>query len=388
MIFKELTINDRHTDTTKLTQGIFTGGAGTLEGPAFSTASISSSNVAYFYTLQEGSGSTAVERLDVAWGHKYGSGSSATTYANASKAIYRQWANLILDSNSSQNQDPSFTFKSIFSGSEDVTVDNTPDSVYILSVKQDTTKDRLDQRWSIVLSGSRTNLGGAADHPTGSSLHLTNYTASLYEDQSTVGGYYKVISGSAGVPSSITNETTCYGHFYPELSAIVFDADRLSGSLNGDTAFVTEGGGAGHDHTGLGLNVGLAPDLSTDGTADNAGKLVHALTGTRSILGDASSASGSTGGSITMRSEEDINQTTYYCRMWHNEFNISSNPSFLESGSELGDIDTNFIGNPTVYATAIGLHNSDGDLIAVAKLSEPQKKNFNTELTVAAKIDG
>tara|TARA_R100001594_G_scaffold120247_1_gene155837 strand:- start:378 stop:602 length:225 start_codon:yes stop_codon:yes gene_type:complete len=74
--------------------------------------------------------------------------------------------------------------------------------------------------------------------------------------------------------------------------------------------------------------------------------------------------------------------------MWHNEFNISSNPSFLESGSELGDIDTNFIGNPTVYATAIGLHNSDGDLIAVAKLSEPQKKNFNTELTVAAKIDG
>ena len=58
------------------------------------------------------------------------------------------------------------------------------------------------------------------------------------------------------------------------------------------------------------------------------------------------------------------------------------------SGALLGDIKPEFVGDPTVYVTTVGLYNGSNELIAVAKLNEPQKKNFSTEITVAAKVDG
>ena len=74
--------------------------------------------------------------------------------------------------------------------------------------------------------------------------------------------------------------------------------------------------------------------------------------------------------------------------MFHNEFNFSSNPTFLVSGSALGDIKPEFVGDPITFVTGVGLYNNHGELIAVAKLNQPQKKNYNTELTIAAKLDG
>ena len=46
------------------------------------------------------------------------------------------------------------------------------------------------------------------------------------------------------------------------------------------------------------------------------------------------------------------------------------------------------VGDPTVYVSSIGLYNGGNELIAVAKVNEPVKKNFSTEVTVAAKLDG
>ena len=97
--------------------------------------------------------------------------------------------------------------------------------VFVNFVKQDTTKDRLDQRWTLTLTGSQyglTDLGhiGNADAESGSGLVLTNYTASLYENTSTVGGYYKVISGSAGVPYDLNDATygkTTYGYLFLQI---------------------------------------------------------------------------------------------------------------------------------------------------------------------------
>ena len=74
--------------------------------------------------------------------------------------------------------------------------------------------------------------------------------------------------------------------------------------------------------------------------------------------------------------------------MYHNEFNFSSNPTFIQSGSTLGDILEEMQGDPTVYVSGVGLYNSFSELIAVAKLNVPQKKNFNKELVIAAKLDG
>jgi len=356
-IFKDLTVNDMHTDTVKVTKGLFSGGSGTLNSSSMATASISASNTAYFYTVTEESGSSATNVFDVGYGHIFASGSDSSDNKFASRAVYKQFANLIL--NPSNAGDRQFTFNALTGSAS-----STANDIYIFSVKSDITKDRLDQKWTIQLSGSLSNTSA-------STLHLTNYTSSIFYENSQAGPYYKVISGTAGVPhTSSLDDLTNYGHFYPELSTVIFNATQLSASLPGEPGYIGSGSNAGY-YTGVGQ--GFAPDPDTDATADNAGKLLDCLFN---------------GGSVVMRSEQDVNQTTYYCRMFHNEFNFTSNPTFLVSGSQLGDIIPEMVGDPSVYVTSVGLYNSFDELIAVAKLNEAQKKNFSTEVTIAAKVDG
>ena len=42
--------------------------------------------------------------------------------------------------------------------------------------------------------------------------------------------------------------------------------------------------------------------------------------------------------------------------------------------------------NPQVFITGVGLYNSAGQLLAIAKLSSPLKKNFASEATVKVKL--
>jgi hypothetical protein len=42
---------------------------------------------------------------------------------------------------------------------------------------------------------------------------------------------------------------------------------------------------------------------------------------------------------------------------------------------------------PVTYLTTIGLYSSDNELLAMAKLSEPLKKDPNTELTLRCRLD-
>ena len=43
-------------------------------------------------------------------------------------------------------------------------------------------------------------------------------------------------------------------------------------------------------------------------------------------------------------------------------------------------------GNPQTFITGIGLYNAVGQLVAVAKLSSPLKKNFASEATIKVKL--
>ena len=81
----------------------------------------------------------------------------------------------------------------------------------------------------------------------------------------------------------------------------------------------------------------------------------------------------------------ELNSTIYFCRVNHNEFNYSSNPTYL-SGSKLV-IKNQAIDLPVTYITTVGLYSPDNELMAVAKLSEPIRKDPNTELTLRVRLD-
>jgi hypothetical protein len=81
----------------------------------------------------------------------------------------------------------------------------------------------------------------------------------------------------------------------------------------------------------------------------------------------------------------ELNSTIYFCRVGHSEFNYSSNPTYV-SGSRLV-VKNQASDLPLTYITTIGLYSPDNELMAVAKLSEPIRKDPNTELTLRVRLD-
>ena len=89
---------------------------------------------------------------------------------------------------------------------------------------------------------------------------------------------------------------------------------------------------------------------------------------------------------ISFNNTTELNSTIYFCRINHNEFNYSSNPTYL-SGSEIrvkGGIQSN---NPVSYVSTVGLYSADNALLAVGKLSEPLRKDPTIEYTLRARLD-
>mgnify|MGYP003627873326 CR=1 FL=1 len=89
---------------------------------------------------------------------------------------------------------------------------------------------------------------------------------------------------------------------------------------------------------------------------------------------------------ITFDNTTELNSTIYFCRANHNDFNYSSNPSYL-TGSKIRIKGNKKSNEPKAYVTAVGLYSADNELLAVAKLSEPLKKTPSNELTLRCRLD-
>ena len=89
---------------------------------------------------------------------------------------------------------------------------------------------------------------------------------------------------------------------------------------------------------------------------------------------------------ISFNNTTELNSTIYFCRANHNEFNYSSNPTYL-SGSKVVVKSNDLMAPPRSYVTTVGLYSADNELLAVAKLSEPLRKDPTSELTLRVRLD-
>jgi hypothetical protein len=89
-------------------------------------------------------------------------------------------------------------------------------------------------------------------------------------------------------------------------------------------------------------------------------------------------------GDVVGCSEETTTTTQIYIRARNQEFNYSQNPSFYDNEGYVRFPE--WVDNPVVYITTIGLYNDEGDLLVVAKLPKPFKKDFTTELLTKIEI--
>ena len=154
----------------------------------------------------------------------------------------------------------------------------------------------------------------------------------------------------------------------------------LSGSIFKDEDMaIAKGGGGILNNTNIGtLQLG-APDF-TDNNIDGS----LCLTGS-SISGSADMLRNRIK-NISFNNTTELNSTIYFARAGHNEFNYSSNPTYIDSSSQIR-VKNSSLDQPVSYITTVGLYSADNELLAVAKVSEPLKKTPDTELTLRVRLD-
>lgn len=88
---------------------------------------------------------------------------------------------------------------------------------------------------------------------------------------------------------------------------------------------------------------------------------------------------------ISFNNTTEINSKIYFCRVPHNKFNYSANPTYT-SGSKIV-VKNDAADHPVSYITTVGLYNGSGELLAVAKLSEPLRKDPTNDVTIRVRLD-
>ena len=88
---------------------------------------------------------------------------------------------------------------------------------------------------------------------------------------------------------------------------------------------------------------------------------------------------------LSFNNTTELNSTIYFCRANHNEFNFSSNPTYLDQSKIR--VKAQSSDSPVAYITTVGLYSADNVLLAVAKLSEPLRKDPTIEYTLRVRLD-
>jgi len=88
---------------------------------------------------------------------------------------------------------------------------------------------------------------------------------------------------------------------------------------------------------------------------------------------------------IQFNNTVELNSSIYFCRINHNEYNYSANPTYL-SQSQIR-VKQESSDSPVAYVTTVGLYSADNQLLAVGKLSEPLRKDPTIEYTLRARLD-
>ncbi len=338
MAFKRLDPEDFIVSADSVSQTVWSGNTPNLTTFFTSSTQETDSSGNYYLSVfnnQIGNNDTEVQ-FDLAFGQKDGKGASAyNANVDASrtptKTVYGQYRTLVLE-----DENSSFSFGDV-----------VHDSFYVINISRARYKEKLlPGSLNLTLSGS--GGGNTALYLTDNSKDVTLPT--FYGTQRA----YQIVSGSDGSAYSgtgYTSDSGSYGLFLPDISTLLLNSKALD--LNNIE----------------GINLGTG--YNENNPDENSQKLFAAIKG---------------GASFKLNSEETITSDFIFVRARNSEFNYSENPSFI-SGSTGEIIYDYLINNPQSYVTTIGMYNDSNELLAVAKLSRPLRKDFTKEALVRVKLD-
>lgn len=336
MAFKRFDPEDFLVSSDSITSTLWSTGTPILT--SFNTSSVQSAGSSgnYYLSVYQTASidPTAQVQFDIAYGDILGSGSilynPIVPENSFTKTIYGQYRSMILE-----DENSSF----IFGTGNNV---STGSYFWILSMERARYKQSLfPGSLNLTLSGSGGIINltdNSLDNPVNTFIGSTRV--------------FQLISGSNGTAGSLPNSgyvagSGSYGLVFPDLGTILLNPTAISQSI------------------------AVFPSRSNNSDGLNNQRLFNAI---------------SLGASFALNSEETITSDYVFVRARNSEFNYSENPSFI-SGSNGEVIYSNFINQPQVYLTTVGMYNDNNDLLAVAKMSRPLLKDFTKEALVRVKLD-
>ena len=349
MSFKSLDPQDFLISADSITAPCWTNYSPSLDRMFTSSVQITGTSGNYYlniYNANPATTSSAQIQFNITYGNKFGSGSllydPGVNGLSPTRTIYGQFRNLIYG-----DENTDFIF-----GSGVGAVTPARQDFYAITIDRARYKESL-------LPGSfnLTLFSGSGE------IYLTDDSATTstisYCD---AGRIYQVVSGSSGTPitnGGYTPSSGSYGLFLPDIGTIILNAAAL------DLPYISGG---------INLNTGRNSNTNNS----NPARLYQS----QSIIGLQSGSVSS----FQLNCQETVTSDYVFVRARNGEFNYSANPSFISgsTGAILYDL---FINNPSTYITTIGLYNDSNELLAVAKLSKPLKKDFTKEALVRVKLD-
>ena len=311
--------------------------------------------------------------------------------------LYNQFAQVLVGHDVSGNVKP-FTrdgkARTTTAGSN-----NLMDSCFFVSFARLLTKDEIKKgsfKLQLLTGAASTTATQIVRDTSGDSvLTLQDHNAAnAYKVNSPAGEYglLYTASGDAGT------DDKPLGHIYYQAGIAVITSSVFRANDHMDDPFsgLTILGRGGVAAEGPPVTGGYNNDSGVGSTPAKFGMVPNNTLG-EDIIGSVENCfvsgaiSASAGGfrnalyNVEFNNTTELNSTIYFCRASHNEFNYSSNPTYV-TGSKI-TVKNSTLDQPVSYITSIGLYSADNELLAVAKLSEPIKKTPENELTFRVRLD-
>jgi hypothetical protein len=216
----------------------------------------------------------------------------------------------------------------------------------------------------------------ASSAPFGSIVTVSDVSGTTnYKINSPVGEYgilYAVNGTGNPLQAAQTNKSVGFVFYQAGIVALSPSVFTTSGSNSPSTTMLANQ---------FGQLASLTPDMRGTGSVyTNIQTLFQSGT-----INDANAALRNRIQNIQFNNTTELNSTIHFCRVNHNDFNYSSNPTYL-SASQIR-VKNQTTDAPISYITTVGLYSPDNELLAVAKISEPLKKDPTQEMILRVRLD-
>lgn len=357
MTFKPLNENDRVNTRTLLHEAIPL--TGTIVSGTYGDLNIKNYSHGMFQSVYDYPyvSSSANHIFDITAGmHPDGTVGSTDTQYTKKRNIYNQMAQVLMGYDATGSIQKFDEDGNIFEGGEKMT------EVFVVPFSRLLSKDEIKKEtFSMDIAvDTAHSYGSYSDF-----INISDVGASTEYRVNSPAGDYGILYATASsglLDATSTHTASIDGNDYWYAGLIFYQAGIavLTGSVFGEqlASPVTDMNGAGDD----------IDALLTGSTIDEIGDAF------RNRLDN-----------IQFNNTTELNSTVYFCRINHNEFNYTSNPTYLENSRIR--VKTQATDEPVAYITTVGLYNDNNELLATAKLSEPLKKSASNEFTIRARLD-